>query len=104
MSESPQFLIYQSDDGTTRVDVRLQEQSLCLSQKQLAERFDKAKGTISEHIKHILKMRNWTLAQLFGYTEQLPPMANSTRWSTTNLTGWSKSCPKNLPTHKDACI
>ena len=52
-SESPQFLIYQSEDGTTRVDVRLQEQSLWLSQKQLTSLFGKAKGTISEHIKHI---------------------------------------------------
>ena len=52
-SESPQFLIYQSEDGTTRVDVRLEEQSLWLSQKQLTELFGKAKGTISEHIKHV---------------------------------------------------
>jgi hypothetical protein len=55
MSESPQFLIYQSEDGSTRVDVRLQEQSLWLSQKQLTELFGKAKGTISEHIKHIFE-------------------------------------------------
>lgn len=55
MSESPQFLIYQSEDGTTRVDVRLQEQTLWLSQKQLTELFGKAKGTISEHIKHIFE-------------------------------------------------
>ena len=55
MNESPQFLIYQSEDGTTRVDVRLQEQSLWLSQKQLTELFGKAKGTISEHIKHIFE-------------------------------------------------
>lgn len=55
MSKSPQFLIYQSEDGMTRVDVRLQEQSLWLSQKQLTELFGKAKGTISEHIKHIFE-------------------------------------------------
>ena len=54
-SDSPQFLIYQSEDGTTRVDVRLQEQSLWLSQKQLTSLFGKAKGTISEHIKHIFE-------------------------------------------------
>ena len=48
MSESPQFLIYQGEDGHTRVDVRLQEQSLWLSQKQLTELFGKAKGTIHE--------------------------------------------------------
>lgn len=55
MSESPQFLIYQSENGSTRVDVRLQEKTLWLSQKQLTELFGKAKGTISEHIKHIFE-------------------------------------------------
>lgn len=55
MTTSQQFLIYQSEDGSTRVDVRLQEQTLWLSQKQLTELFGKAKGTISEHIKHIFE-------------------------------------------------
>ncbi len=48
MSELPKFLIYQSEDGHTRVGVRLQEQSLWLSQKRLTELFGKAKGTIHE--------------------------------------------------------
>ena len=50
-----EFLIYQSEDGRIKLDVRLVEQTLWLSQKQLAELFGKAKGTISEHIKHILE-------------------------------------------------
>lgn len=44
-----EFLIYQSEDG------RLGGQTLWLSQKQLTELFGKAKGTISEHIKHIFE-------------------------------------------------
>ena len=47
------FLVYQSEDGSTRVDVRLDDENIWLNQKQLAELFGKAKGTISEHIKHI---------------------------------------------------
>jgi hypothetical protein len=47
------FLIYQSEDGRTKLDVRLDDQTVWLSQKQLVELFGKAKGTISEHIKHI---------------------------------------------------
>lgn len=50
-----QFLIYQSEDGRTKLDVRLDEQTVWLNQKQLAELFGKAKGTISEHIKHIFE-------------------------------------------------
>lgn len=50
-----QFLIYQSEDGTTRIDVMLEAETFWLSQKQLTELFGKAKGTISEHIKHIFE-------------------------------------------------
>jgi hypothetical protein len=50
-----QFLIYQSEDGTTRIDVMLEAETLWLNQKQLAELFGKAMGTISEHIKHIFE-------------------------------------------------
>ncbi len=50
-----QFLIYQSEDGSTRIDVMLEAETLWLSQKQLTELFGKAKGTISEHIKHIFE-------------------------------------------------
>ena len=53
MNEPRQFLIYQSEDGSTRIDVMLEAETLWLSQKQLTELFGKAKGTISEHIKHI---------------------------------------------------
>ena len=55
MNEAQQFLIYQSEDGSTRIDVMLESETLWLSQKQLTELFGKAKGTISEHIKHILE-------------------------------------------------
>jgi hypothetical protein len=49
------FLIYRSEDGRTKIDVMLEGETLWLSQKQLAELFGKAKGTISEHIKHIFE-------------------------------------------------
>jgi len=55
MTDSPQFLIYQSEDGSTRIGVMLEGESLWLNQKQLTELFGKAKGTISEHIKHIFE-------------------------------------------------
>jgi len=55
MTESNLFLIYQSEDGSTRIDVMLEAETLWLSQKQLTELFGKAKGTISEHVKHIFE-------------------------------------------------
>jgi hypothetical protein len=55
MNKHRQIIIYQSEDGRTKLDVRLDGQTVWLSQKQLAELFGKAKGTISEHIKHIFE-------------------------------------------------
>jgi len=55
MTDMSQFLIYQSEDGSTRIDVMLEAETLWLNQKQLTELFGKAKGTISEHIKHIFE-------------------------------------------------
>ena len=55
MADPKQFLIYQSEDGATRIDVMLEAETLWLNQKQLTELFGKAKGTISEHIKNIFE-------------------------------------------------
>jgi hypothetical protein len=55
MTEPQQFLIYRSEDGSTRIDVMLEAETLWLNQKQLTELFGKAKGTVSEHIKHIFE-------------------------------------------------
>ena len=55
MTDPQQFLIYQSEDGSTRIDVMLEAETLWLNQKQLTELFGKAKGTVSEHIKHIFE-------------------------------------------------
>jgi len=55
MTAPQQFLIYQSEDGSTRIDVMLEAETLWLNQKQLTELFGKAKGTISEHIKNIFE-------------------------------------------------
>ena len=43
------------EDGRTKIDVVFEGETLWLSQKQLSELFGKAKGTISEHIKHIIE-------------------------------------------------
>lgn len=50
-----EFWIYQAEDGKTQLSVVLENEELWLSQKQLTELFGKAKGTISEHIKHIFE-------------------------------------------------
>lgn len=48
-----EMLIYQNENGEVKVDVRFEEKSIWLSQKQLSEIFTKSVKTISEHISNI---------------------------------------------------
>lgn len=48
-----QFLIYQAEDGKTRLDVRLENETVWLAQEQMAELFDRGRTTITEHLKNI---------------------------------------------------
>ena len=50
-----EILIYQSQDGTIKVDVLFENETVWLSQNQLCVLFGKSKSTISEHIKHIFE-------------------------------------------------
>jgi len=50
-----EILIYQTEDGLTRIDVRLVDETVWLTQTQMAELFQKDKRTISEHIGNIFE-------------------------------------------------
>lgn len=52
MSES-HFLIYQTDDGKTQIEALLENDSVWLTQVQMAELFQKGRSTITEHIKNL---------------------------------------------------
>ncbi len=48
-----EILIYQNKDGNIKIDVRLEEETVWLTQAQICELFQKSKATISEHIKNV---------------------------------------------------
>ena len=50
-----EMVLYQSPDGTVELDVRLERESLWLSQKQLSLLFDKDSDTIGLHLRNIYK-------------------------------------------------
>ena len=50
-----EILIYQSEDGQTKIQTTLVDETVWLTQAQLCELFQKSKSTISEHIKHIFE-------------------------------------------------
>lgn len=47
------LLIYQAQDGTIKIDVRLEDETVWLTQDDMARLFGKSKKTISEHIRNI---------------------------------------------------
>jgi len=68
-----QVILYQSEDGRTKLDVRLENQTVWLNQKQLTELFGKAKGTISEHIKHIFESGELVETEVISILETTTP-------------------------------
>ncbi len=48
-----QFLFYQTEDGLTRIEVRLQDETVWLSQAVMTELFQTTKQNISLHLKNI---------------------------------------------------
>jgi len=50
-----EFLLYQTEDGQVRLDVRLQDETVWLTQKLMAELFAVDVRTVSEHLKNIFQ-------------------------------------------------
>ena len=48
-----EILIYQSGAGDTRIEVKMQDETVWLTQAQLVELYQTSKSNVSEHIKNI---------------------------------------------------
>lgn len=67
-----EILIYQNQEGNIKIDVRLEEETVWLTQDQMAVLFGKAKSTINEHIKNIFEegeLNEVTSLHKFGISE-----------------------------------
>lgn len=51
--ENGNIVIYQSEDGQTHIEVRMEDETVWLSQQQMAELFQTSRTNVVEHIKHI---------------------------------------------------
>lgn len=54
-NDKGQILLYQTPDGESRIEVRLQEETVWLSLEQMAELFQRNKSTIFRHIKNVFE-------------------------------------------------
>jgi len=53
MEQNSEIIIYIDSDGTTKLQVQLEDETVWLTQEQMAMLFGKAKSTVNEHIKNI---------------------------------------------------
>ena len=50
-----EIIIYQTDDGETKIDVKMEDETVWLTQAQIVELYQTSKSNVSEHIKHIFE-------------------------------------------------
>lgn len=71
-NKNNQIIIYNTEDGETKIEVRMKDETVWLTQDQMADLFDKAKSTINEHIQNIYDEKEIILEETmrkFGNSE-----------------------------------
>jgi hypothetical protein len=82
------FILFKTEDEKISVDVRFEEDTVWLSQEQMSGLFDKAKSTISEHIKNIFEegeLNEKVVVRNFRITTQHGAIEGKTQTSTLKL-------------------
>ena len=54
------LILYKDDEGKVTVNTRFADEDVWLTQAQLVEIYQSSKSNISEHLKNILKIKNYT--------------------------------------------
>lgn len=71
--ENTNIIIYQTPDGNTKIETRLEDETVWLTQAQMAELFAKGRTTITEHILNIFKedeLNEKVVCREFRHTSQ----------------------------------
>ena len=53
--EQNQIVIYQTEDGQTQIDVRLENETVWLTQAQMAELFEKDQSVVARHLNNAIR-------------------------------------------------
>jgi len=53
--EQSEIVIYKTEDGQTKIDVKMQDETVWLTQEQMAFLFNKGRSTITEHINNVFE-------------------------------------------------
>lgn len=72
MKDKGEIVLFQSEDGSVKLDVRLESETVWLTQQQIASLYGKAVSTVNEHIKDIFEDKELTpeaCTKKFGNSE-----------------------------------
>jgi len=82
MDEKNKIIIYTDDSGLTKIDVKLEDETLWLTQAQMCVLYQTSKSNVSEHIKHIFDEGEW--GERFFFWKNPPhPAADGKSYLTT---------------------
>lgn len=83
---SGEITIYQNQEGNIKIDVRLEDETVWLTQAQMAELFGKGRTTITEHIQNVFKegeLEENVVCRNFRHTTQHGAIAGKTQETIT---------------------
>lgn len=81
-----EILIYQNQEGSIKIDVRLEDETVWLTQAQMAKLFGKGRTTITEHIQNVFKegeLEENVVCRNFRHTTQHGAIAGKTQETIT---------------------
>jgi hypothetical protein len=77
-----EIILYQNQEGNIKIDVRLEEETVWLTQAQMAELFGKGRTTITEHIQNVFaegELNENVVCRNFRHTTQHGAISGKTQ-------------------------
>ena len=88
-----ELLLYQTEDGKTRVQLRIQGETAWLPLNQMAELFQRDKSVISKHIRNIFDEGELIAGQLLQILQQFKKRAPARSNAISSTSTWMSSSP-----------
>ena len=76
MEKQGEIILYQPDEAV-RLEVRLEDETVWLTQAQIAELFQRGRTVITKHINNVLRKRNWKRKAMCIFFTLLIPISLS---------------------------
>ncbi len=105
MENNSEIIIYTAPDGTTKLQVQLEDETVWLTQEQMAMLFGKAKSTINEHVKNIYAEKELEESQTlkkFGISEFQQKTPNYYNLDVIISVGYRVKSPQDIKFHQRA--